>query len=144
MKKLLILGIGVVALAAFAGIARADAPMKQEGRVWVDQNFVLAFSPNWSLTTMPGARFEYARSREGKAGMQFMEFFFGPPNVSHLGHLGGVLVGWVLFRSERRLPLLPSPRLLQHRWRRWRMRRQLHEVRREQKRAWRDQDRRLH
>jgi membrane associated rhomboid family serine protease len=74
----------------------------------------------------------------------FMEFFFGPRNVSHLGHLGGVLVGWVLFRSERRLPFFPSPRLLQHRWRRWRMRRQLHEVRREQQRAWRDQDRRLH
>jgi membrane associated rhomboid family serine protease len=73
-----------------------------------------------------------------------MEFFFGPRNVSHLGHLGGVLVGWVLFRSERRLPLFPSPRLLQHRWRRWRMRQKLHEVRREQQRAWRDQDRRLH
>jgi membrane associated rhomboid family serine protease len=76
----------------------------------------------------------------------FVEFFFGARNVSHLGHLGGVLVGWVLFRSERRLPLLPSASQLTHRWRRWRMRRRLYEVRREQERSWRDgdRDRRIH
>ena len=74
----------------------------------------------------------------------FVELFFGPRNVSHLGHLGGVLVGWILFRSERRLPLLPSLQQLSHRWRRWRMRRRLHEVQREQERSWRDQDRRIH
>jgi membrane associated rhomboid family serine protease len=74
----------------------------------------------------------------------FVEFFFGARNVSHLGHLGGVLVGWFLFRSERRLPLLPSFGQLSHRWRRWRMRRRLYEVRREQERAWRDTDRRIH
>lgn len=74
----------------------------------------------------------------------FVELFFGPHNVSHLGHLGGVLVGWILFRSERRLPLLPSLQQLSHRWRRFRMRRRLYEVRREQERAWRDQDRRIH
>ena len=67
------------ALAATAGAAHAaDLPTKQEGRVWVDQNFVLAFSPNWSWTTMPGARSEFARSREGAAGLQFLELFFGP------------------------------------------------------------------
>jgi hypothetical protein len=55
-----------------------------------------------------------------------------------------VLVGWILFRSERGLPLLPSPGQLSHRWRRWRMRRRLHEVRREQERSWRDPDRRIH
>jgi len=79
MKKLLVFGISFLALAAVAGTARAaDLPTKQEGRVWIDQNFVLAFSPNWSLTTMPGARVEYARSREGKGGLQFLELFFGP------------------------------------------------------------------
>jgi hypothetical protein len=79
MKKLLVLGISVVALTALAGVARAaDVPTKQEGRIWVDTNMVLAFSPNWSLTTMPGGRVEYARSREGSAGVQFFEFFFGP------------------------------------------------------------------
>jgi hypothetical protein len=85
MKKLRVLGIGslALALAAVAGTARAaDLPTKQEGRVWIDQNFVLAFSPEWSLTTMPGARSEFARSREGSAGLQFLELFFGP-NYTH-------------------------------------------------------------
>lgn len=74
----------------------------------------------------------------------FVEFFFGARNVSHLGHLGGVLVGWVLFRREERLPLLPPMRTLTLRWRRWRMRRRLYEVQREQQRSWRDTDRRIH
>jgi hypothetical protein len=79
MKKLLVLGISALALAATAGaVQAADVPTKQEGRVWIDQNFVLAFSPEWSLTTMPGARAEFARSREGKGGLQFLELFFGP------------------------------------------------------------------
>ena len=30
------------------------------------------------------------------------------------------------------------------RWRRWKMRRQLYEVRKEQERYWRDDDRRMH
>jgi membrane associated rhomboid family serine protease len=72
------------------------------------------------------------------------EFLFGPPNVSHVGHLGGVLVGWVLFRRENRLPLLPSGKQILWRWRRYRMRRQLHEVRRDRERSWRDHDQRLH
>lgn len=82
MKKLLALGIAVFTVLTVAGIARADQPAKQEGRVWIDQNFVLAFSPEWSWTTMPGARVEFARSRESKAGVHFFELFFGP-NYTH-------------------------------------------------------------
>jgi len=79
MKKLVMLGVSVLALATVAGtVQAADLPTKQEGRVWIDQNFLLLFSPEWSLTTMPGARSEYARSREGEAGLQFLELFFGP------------------------------------------------------------------
>src|SRR5664279_3975752 len=79
MKTLAYAGTIAFALAATAAAAHAaDLPTKQEGRVWVDQNFVLAFSPNWSWTTMPGARAEFARSREGSAGLQFLELFFGP------------------------------------------------------------------
>jgi len=88
MKKLLVLGISVVALTTLAGVAgAADLPTKQEGRIWIDQNFVLAFSPEWSLTTMPGARVEFARSREGMAGMQFLELFFGPNYTYKQGNL---------------------------------------------------------
>lgn len=73
-----------------------------------------------------------------------VEFLFGPANVSHVGHLGGVLVGWVLFRRQSRLPLLPSKDQILLRWRRYKMRRQLREVRRDQYRPWRDDDSRLH
>lgn len=83
MKKLLALGIGVVALTAFSGLARAvDTPTKQEGRVWIDTNMLLVLSPNWSWTTMPGGRVEYARSREGSTGVHLFELFFGP-NYTH-------------------------------------------------------------
>jgi hypothetical protein len=79
MKKLLVLGISVLALTGLTAVARAaDVPTKQEGRVWIDTNMLLAFSPEWSLTTMPGARSEFARSREGYAGLQLLELFFGP------------------------------------------------------------------
>jgi len=88
MKKLVILSVSVLALATAVGAAQAaDLPTKQEGRVWIDQNFLLAFSPEWSLTTMPGARSEFARSREGKAGLQFLELFFGPNYTYRRGPL---------------------------------------------------------
>jgi hypothetical protein len=88
MKKLLVLGFSVVALLAASGSASAaDLPTKQEGRVWIDTNLLLAFTPNWSLTTMPGARVEFARTREGRAGMQFLELFFGPNYTLKLGNL---------------------------------------------------------
>jgi hypothetical protein len=87
MKKLLALFTGTVALISLLGVAHADAPTKQEGRVWIDTNLLLVFSPKWSLTTMPGARAEFARSREGSAGMQFLELFFGPNYTHKMGNL---------------------------------------------------------
>ena len=79
MKRLLVFSISLFSLVALSGVARAaDKPTKQEGRVWYDQNLTLAFTPQWSFTVMPGARFEYARSREDMAGVQFLEFFIGP------------------------------------------------------------------
>lgn len=76
MKRLTIAVMGM--LFALMGSARADQPARQEGRVWIYQPLVLAFSPNWSLTSMPGGRVEFFRTREGKAGFQFLEYFFGP------------------------------------------------------------------
>jgi len=78
MKRLLVFSISLFSLVALSGVARADVPAKQEGRVWYDQNLTLAFTPAWSFTVMPGVRFEYARSREDSAGVQFLEFFIGP------------------------------------------------------------------
>ena len=58
----------------------------------------------------------------------FMEVVSGPANVSHVGHLGGVLVGYV---SLRMMGLGGRASFGQLRWRlkRWRMRRQLRAVR---------------
>ena len=37
-----------------------------------------------------------------------MEFFSGPANVSHLGHMGGVVVGWIYLVKEGRTPGAPT------------------------------------
>ncbi len=63
----------------------------------------------------------------------FLEFFSGPSNVSHVGHLGGVLVGWILLQRMGiggRFGIAQ----LRHRFRRWRMRRNLRAVRGEDRR----------
>jgi membrane associated rhomboid family serine protease len=72
----------------------------------------------------------------------FLEIYFGPPNVSHLGHLGGVVVGWLLLRSSGDTGQLLSLDQIQYRWRRWRMRRRLRAVQNDDWRARsRDDDR---
>jgi membrane associated rhomboid family serine protease len=58
----------------------------------------------------------------------FLEIYFGPPNVSHLGHLGGVLIGWLLLRARGDTGRLLSIEQVRFRWRRWRMRRRLRAV----------------
>jgi len=83
MKRLSVVAIGLFSLVALGGVANAtDIPARQEGRVWYDQNLTLAFTPEWSITVMPGFRTEYARSREDAAGVQFLELFVGP-NFTH-------------------------------------------------------------
>ena len=67
-------------------------------------------------------------------------------NVSHIGHLGGVLVGWLYLRrqGQARVGAL-SPSQLRSRWRRYRMRQKLRAVRYEElERRRRDDERRLH
>ncbi len=59
----------------------------------------------------------------------FFTVFFGPQNVSHVGHLGGIVVAAFLLRKEaRRYFNLPN---LRHRWNRYRMRGRLRAVRRD-------------
>ena len=70
----------------------------------------------------------------------FMEVISGPRNVSHVGHLGGVLVGFVALRAMGHGSRVGLGQL---RWRlkRWRMRRQLRAVRMEELRE-RERERR--
>jgi membrane associated rhomboid family serine protease len=61
----------------------------------------------------------------------------GPSNVSHIGHLGGVLVGWLLLRSRGETGTLLSIGQIKFKLRRWQMRRRLRAVRQED---WRERN----
>jgi membrane associated rhomboid family serine protease len=58
----------------------------------------------------------------------FMTILFGGGNVSHVGHLGGVVVGWLYMRRNSNAPNPLSIESIKHRWRRFRMRRKLRAV----------------
>jgi membrane associated rhomboid family serine protease len=60
-------------------------------------------------------------------------------NVSHVGHLGGVIVGWLYLRRSGKVGKLFTLNQLKYRWRRYRMRRKLHSVRQEEFQARRRQ-----
>ncbi|MDD9801564.1 MAG: rhomboid family intramembrane serine protease [Deltaproteobacteria bacterium] len=62
-----------------------------------------------------------------------MELLAGDPGVSHAGHIGGVLVGWLLLWRAGEARGLSLSRLRWH-YRRWRMRRNLRAVRMEDRR----------
>jgi membrane associated rhomboid family serine protease len=58
----------------------------------------------------------------------FFELFSGPANVSHLGHLGGVVVGWIYLVREGTTPGAPNLRTLKLRYQRYTMRKKLRAV----------------
>ena len=73
-----------------------------------------------------------------------LTLLMGGSNISHEGHLGGVLFAWVLMHRESGTRLLPSFDQLKYRWRRYRMRRKLRAVRTEEtRRSW-DDDHTIH
>ena len=83
----------------------------------------------------------------------FIMEFSGPSAaaISHIGHLGGVVVGWIYLVREGRTPGAPTVDVLKHRYKRYRMRQKLRSVhdaeREEQRRRWkndRDDDQHLH
>jgi len=79
--------------------------------------------------------------------MFFLTLLGGGGNVSHVGHLGGVVVAWIYLRREGTGGrLLPTGNQLRYRLHRWRMRRRLRAVRREEEASSRQrrQDRTLH
>jgi len=60
-------------------------------------------------------------------------------NVSHVGHLGGVVIGWLYLRRSGKVGKLFTVNQLKYRWRRYRMRQKLHAVRQEEFQARRRQ-----
>ncbi len=74
-----------------------------------------------------------------------MELTSGPGNVSHAGHLGGVVVGWIYLVHEGRTPGALTMDTLKLRWRRYKMRQKLRAVRDEEmRRPWENDDNRYH
>ena len=69
----------------------------------------------------------------------FFLSLLGPQNVSHVGHLGGVLVGWILLRRMGTTGGM-TLKSLQYRWRRYKMRRNLRAVRMDELRSRRRSD----
>ena len=65
-----------------------------------------------------------------------MTFMMDPRgNVSHVGHLGGVIIGWLYLRRSGKVGKLFTFNQLKYRWRRYRMRQKLRAVRQEDFRA---------
>ena len=74
-----------------------------------------------------------------------MTVIFGGGNVSHVGHLGGVVVGWLYMRRKGEAHRLLTFEQIKYRWRRYRMRQKLRAVQDEEREARRrDRDRKLH
>ena len=83
---------------------------------WPDRTIMLIFPPVamraiWIIPVMFG-----------------MTIMMGGSNVSHIGHLGGVAVGWFYMRRQGHAGALMTSSQLRARWHRYRMRRKLRAV----------------
>jgi membrane associated rhomboid family serine protease len=70
----------------------------------------------------------------------FMEFSSGQQGISHIGHLGGVVVGWVYLAREGRTPGVPTIASMKVKWRRYQMRQKLRSVHEEERRERKRKD----
>lgn len=79
-------------------------------------------------------------------GLFFMSIMFDSgKNISHIGHLGGVIVAWIYLRRKGHVGSVFSMGQLRLRWKRYRMRRKLRAVRYEEFEAKRrDNKRKYH
>jgi membrane associated rhomboid family serine protease len=81
-------------------------------------------------------------------GLFLMSMMFqSGQNISHIGHLGGVIVGWIYLRRKGHTGALFTLSHLKSRWKRYKMRKKLRAVRYEEfeaRRRNKDNDRRFH
>jgi membrane associated rhomboid family serine protease len=69
-------------------------------------------------------------------GLFFMSIMFSSGhNISHTGHLGGVIVGWLYMRKKGHANAIFTLSHLKSRWKRYQMRKKLHAVRYEESEA---------
>jgi len=134
-----------VAIGANDGSALWSYTLGASGAIY---GVLLAYSLTWPDRTImlifPPVAFRAIWLIPGLFFMSLMMDSGG--NVSHVGHLGGVLVGWLYlqYSGHGGRPLTLAQ--LKHRWRRYRMRQQLRAVRDEEfeARRRRNDDRTLH
>jgi hypothetical protein len=77
------------------------------GRFWTYLNVTALVSPSWSLVTMPGFRYEFARTEEtmicSNRGFYFYEFLIGPTHAHTWGRFSLKLPLWYYYMG------FPSP-----------------------------------
>ena len=107
---------------------------------------LLAFSLTWPDRTImlifPPVAFRAIWLIPGLFLLQLV--FGGGQNISETGHLGGVIVGWLLLRRTGETGRLLSFKQLRYRWKRYRMRQKLRAVRYDDYARRNDDDRRVH
>jgi membrane associated rhomboid family serine protease len=157
LRFYLVCGVGAGAIIAtypYLSVALGIAPMASlayftlgaSGAVY---GVLLAYSLTWPDRTImlifPPVAF---RAIWLIPGLFFISFMMDPRgNVSHIGHLGGVIVGWLLMRRRGEAGNVLTLKHLRYRWRRYRMRQKLRAVHQEEYQARRrphDDDHTLH
>jgi len=87
--------VALLLLAACPALASA-AP--QTGRLWFQAAATIRLTDEWSVTAIPGLRFEYARSGAARAKAHYLdEAFVGPNWSTHLGDLTLTLSLWYCY-----------------------------------------------
>jgi membrane associated rhomboid family serine protease len=153
LRFYLICGIGagvIIATAPYLAVAIGASPAyalayPTVGASGAIYGVLLAYSFTWPDRTImlifPPVAF---RAIWLIPAMFFMTVFFGGGNISHVGHLGGVLVAWLYMRRSGDARGSLSIGQLKYRWRRHRMRRKLRAVQYEEFERRRDDDPRIH
>lgn len=126
-------------------VPRADLLIPTVGASGAVYGCILAYSLTWPNRTIMLIFPPVAFRAIWLIPIQFfLELRFAAGNISHIGHLGGVLVAWLLLGGRAQGQVLPTWNQLRYRLHRWRMRRRLRAVQREDREWSRHDDRTLH
>ncbi len=134
-KPYLLMGVGISSATLIPTVGASGAiygVLLADSLTWPDRTIMLIFPPVafraiWLIPLM-----------------FLMTVIFGGGNVSHIGHLGGVLVGWLYMRRRGEAGNLFTFGQLKYRLRRYRMRQKLRAIQYEEFERRRDDDRRMH
>ncbi|HEY3451354.1 MAG TPA: hypothetical protein VGK67_33660 [Myxococcales bacterium] len=86
-----------LALSAAFALAPGEARAAETGRLWIYAAGNLQLTPEWTLTLMPGLRYEFERSGAPAKEHYLDEVFVGPSWSRRWGDLGFKLSLWYYF-----------------------------------------------